>query len=170
MPIRNEDNSAIGSFALSSFEHRLPNPFHKKILQTSASIVNIVLKNERNEKRIQLFSDAMRNTSDGMIITNEKNEIIEVNEAFKNIYGYENNELYGNNPKMFASKKHNQNFYSQMWEDINNNSKWSGEIINKKKNGTLITQWMSITALHDEDNNAHNYLAIFTDLTQLKNA
>ena len=170
MPIKDKNQNTIGSFALSSFEHRMPNSFHKKILQTASSIVNIVLKNEETEKRIKLFSDAMKNSFDGALITNEKNEIIEVNEAFKNIYGYDNKDLLGKNPKIFASKEHSKEFYSKMWEEINNESKWSGEIVNCRKDGSLITQWMSITALHDDENNAHNYLAIFTDLTQLKNA
>ncbi len=57
-----------------------------------------------------------------------------------------------------------------MWNDLNNESKWDGEIVNKRKDGSLIDQWISITALHDENNLAHNYLAMFTDLTPLKEA
>lgn len=170
MPVRDKKDNAIGTFALSSFEHRAPNPFHKTILKTAASIVSIVLTNEESEKRIQLFSEAMQNSSVGMIITNEKNQIIEVNEAFKNIYNYETDELLGENPKILSSNRYDNDFYKDMWNEINKKSKWSGEIVNKKKDGTLITEWMNITALHDENNVAHNYLAIFTDLTQLKNA
>ena len=170
MPIKNKEKEAIGSFALSSFEHRSPNPFHKKLLETASSIVSIVLQNEETHKRVQLFSSAMQNTSDAMIITNERNEIIEINGAIENIYGYDKTELLGQNPKIFASKQHNYKFYEEMWKEINLHSKWSGEIINKKKDGTFINQWMSITALHNENNDALNYLAIFTDLTELKKA
>jgi len=61
MPIVDENNQAIGSFALSSFEHRLPAPFHKKLLETAAFIVNIVLKNKEIEKKIQhmLYYDSL---------------------------------------------------------------------------------------------------------------
>ena len=170
MPVRNKEKEPIGTFALSSFEHRSPNSFHKKLLETGSSIVSIVLQNEDVEKRIKLFSNAMQNTADGMIITNEKNEIIEINGAIKEIYGYTKEELIGKNPKILASKIHDNDFYQQMWNDINTHSKWSGEIVNKRKDGSLITQWMSITALHNENNDALNYLAIFTDLTELKEA
>ena len=112
----------------------------------------------------------MQNTADGMIITNEKNEIIEINGAIKEIYGYTKEELIGKNPKILASKIHDNDFYKQMWNEINTHSKWSGEIVNKRKDDSLITQWMSITALHNENNDALNYLAIFTDLTELKEA
>ena len=170
MPVRDKEKKAIGSFALSSFEHRAPNLFQVKLLRTAAYIVSIVLKNEEIEKRNNLFSNSMKNSANGIIITDEKNLIIEVNNAFTDIYGYSKNELLGKNPKIFASKEYSKNFYKKMWDDLNLNSKWSGEIINKKKDGSLITQWISITALHDENNLAHNYFAMFTDLTPLKEA
>ena len=170
VPIRDKMKNAIGSFALSSFEHRAPNPFHKELLKTASSIVSIVLTDEEIKKRNKLFSDAMQNSSDGMIITDENNEILEVNDAILNCYGYKREELIGKNPKILSSKEYNKDFYEKMWNDINNKSNWSGEIINQKKNDSLLTQWISITALHDENNLAHNYLAMFTDLTKLKDA
>lgn len=170
MPIRDKAKKAIGSFALSSFEHRAPNLFHIKLLRTAASIVSIILKDEEMEKRNKLFSNAMKNSADGILITDEKNLIIEVNNAITNIYGYSKEELIGKNPKIFASREYSKSFYKNMWDDLNRNSKWNGEIVNKKKDGSLITQWISITALHDENNLAHNYLAMFTDLTPLKEA
>ena len=57
-----------------------------------------------------------------------------------------------------------------MWRTIHKEGKWSGEIVNKKKDGTLITQWMSISAQKDDEDKLKSYLAIFTDLTELKNA
>jgi len=171
MPIRDENNKALGSFALSSFEHRSPAPFHKKLLETAAFIVNIVLKNQENERKIELFSSATQNAVEGIIITNKDNNIIEVNQAFMDIYGYKEEEVLGKNPRILASAEHSKDFYKNMWNSIITEDKWSGEIINKTANGNQITQWMSISALHDdEDNNAHNYLAIFSDLTELKEA
>ena len=171
MPVRDENKKAIGSFALSSFEHRAPAPFHKKLLETAAAIVNIVLKNQNNEKRVKLFLTTMQNASEGMFITNENNEIIEINQAFKKIYGYKELEVIGKNPKILASGKCNNIFYDKMWQDIVTKHKWSGEIVNKRSDGSEITQWMSISALYDKENNsAQNYFAVFTDLTELKNA
>jgi len=171
MPVRDENRKAIGTFALSSFEHRAPAPFHKKLLETAASIVNIVLKNQDRDKRIKLFSTAMQNAAEGMIVTNEDNKIVEVNHAFEKIYGYKERDVIGKNPKTLASKKYNSTFYKNMWHDIVTHHKWSGEIVNQSADGSEIIQWMSISALYDKDNhNAQNYLAVFTDLTELKNA
>jgi len=170
MPILNEENRAIGSFALSSFEHRSPLAFHKKLLESAASIVSIILKNQFNEKRIQLFSVAMQNASEGMIITDKDNNIIEVNHAFEKIYGYKEHEVINKNPKIFASGKQSSAFYERMWKKVKENFKCSGEIINKRADGSLFTQWMSISVIHDEHANVQNYLAIFSDLTELENS
>lgn len=167
MPIKNQEGEAIGSFALSSFEHREPSTFHKMILETAASIISIVLRNQKNEQKIQLFSKAIENATEGMIITNAKNQIIETNEAFEKIYGYTNDEILNKNPKYFASGKHHDDFYRKMWNDLEKNNTWCGEITNLKKDGSSITQWMSVTAFFDENEKLQNYLAVFTDLTQL---
>jgi len=168
MPVRDENNNAVGTFALSSFEHRSPAPFHKKLLETAASIVNIVLKNKDNEKRIKLFATAAQNAAEGMLITDNKNNIIEVNQAFEEIYGFKEADVIGSNPSIFASCKHDNKFYEQMWKGINKEHKWSGEIVNKKADGSEIIQWMSISALYDEHDKGYSYLAIFSDLTELK--
>jgi len=168
MPIRNEEKKAIGSFALSSFEHRSPAPFHQKLLETSASIVNLVLRNQANEKRIRLMSMAMENASDGMIITDKDNQIVEVNHAFETIYGYKEGDVLHQNPKVLSSGKQDIQFYEEMWKSLKSSNKWSGEIINKRADGSEITQWMSISTLFDEQGEVQNYLSIFSDLTSLK--
>jgi len=169
MPIVNENGEAIGSFALSSFEHRYPSLFHKKLLESAASVVSIVLKNQMNEKRVQLFSVAMQNASEGMIITDSDNNIIEVNSAFEKIYGYKESEVINRNPRIFASGEQSSNFYARMWKQLENNSKCSAEIVNKRADGTLFTQWMSVSTIRDENGKVQNYLAIFSDLTELEN-
>ncbi|MDF1875078.1 EAL domain-containing protein [Sulfurimonas sp. SAG-AH-194-I05] len=169
MPIRNKNDEVIGTFALSSFEHRSPSLFHKKLLETASSIVSIVLQNRENENRLKLFSTSMQNATEGMIITDSQNKIIEVNKAFEDIYGYTENDVLGKNPKILSANKNTKEFYANMWKEIQENSKWSDEIINKRADGKEITQWLSISdILLDSELNTHNYLGIFTDLSELK--
>lgn len=170
MPIQDEENSAIGSFALSSFEHRKPSNFHKLLLETGASIIKIVLQNQKAKEKIQLFTSALENASEGMFITDANNKIVEVNQAFEKIYGYKQKDVLKQNPNFLASGEHDKNFFNNMWIEVNEKSKWSGEVTNKKSDGSLITQWMSITAFYDENNQIKNYLAVFTDLTELTHA
>ncbi|MDA7817892.1 EAL domain-containing protein [Sulfurimonas sp.] len=169
MPVKDKNGEAIGSFALSSFEHRTPSLFHKKLLETAASIVSIALNKKDTENRIKLFYSAMQNATEPMLITNHYNNIIEVNSAFEKCYGVKAEDLLGKNPSTVSSGKHNKEFYENMWNEINANSHWTGEIINKHTNGTEVTQWMSISSTNNSvGDDEHNYLAIFSDLTELK--
>ena len=147
MPVRDKDKNAIGTFALSSFEHRAPALFHKKLLETGSSIVNIVLRNKENEEKIKLFSSSMENASEGMMITNSENNILEVNDAFKKVYGYKEEDVLGKNPRILASQESSPTLYKKMWESLRKNSRWSDEITNIKADGSEITQWLSISKI-----------------------
>ncbi len=175
MPVRDENKKPIGTFALSSFEHRMPSLFHKKLLHVSAEIVNIVLKKEEqkekiseNEKRIELFSTALQNTSEGFYITDKDNNILEMNDAFTTLLGYTKEDALGKNPNMLSSGKHDKAFYKEMWKSILEENYFRGEIINKRKDGTFITQWISINPIFDKNKKVQNYVAIFTDISKLK--
>lgn len=175
MPIRNEKKQAVGSFALSSFEHRSPSGFHKRLLENCAFIVKIILKHSQyeeqhkeNQKKLAILGMAMKNASDGMIITDSDNNIIEVNNAFMRTFGYDKEkEVIGKNPSVLTSGKHDKPFYEQMWHSLKTEKHWSGEIWNKRANGKIFPEWMSISAITDPEGNTQNYLAVFTDLSEL---
>jgi len=170
LPVRNDSNEAIGTFALSSFEHRSPAPFHKKLLETATAIVRIVLKNQANEERIQLFSAAINRAAEGMIITDANNNIIEINPSFENCYGYNIQDVINHNPSILSSGKHDTAYYQKMWAEINSVNHWAGEITNKRADGSEITQWMSVSRILDDNQQAQHHLAVFTDLTEIKAA
>ncbi|MEY8215318.1 MAG: PAS domain S-box protein, partial [Colwellia sp.] len=169
-PIRDEKKQAIGSFALSSFEHREPIEFHKKLLETCSAIVSIVLAKQVKDKRISLLSIAMDNASEGVMITDSDNKIVEVNSAFENIYGFCEKEILGQNLKSIASELQNESFYQQLWQEVLKKGKWQGEITNLDSSGKRITQWMSITVIKNSTGEVQNYLSIFSDLTDLRTA
>lgn len=168
MPIRNSGHQAIGSFALSSFEHRVPAPFHKKLLETCAHIVSIVLKNQLLSNRSTLYSSALMHANEGVIISDSNNNIVEVNRAFEKITGYVEADVIGKNPRFLSSGKQSNKFYQLMWESLVNKGRWSGEVTNRKADGNLFTQWANISVIVDEQNNVVNYLALFTDITEIK--
>jgi len=177
MPVRDEKQKPIGTFALSSFEHRKPSQFHKTLLETCANIAYIVLKNDaqkkvisKNENRIRLFSRALQSSAEGIFITDSKNNIVEINDAFTKILGYKKAEVIGKNPKILSSGKHDKKFYEDMWEELEKNGYWRGEIINKDKRGNEVIQWVTINSICDHLGDVQNYLALFADMTKLKKA
>lgn len=175
MPVRSEGNTIIGTFALSSFEKRIPNAFHKNLLEIGAFIVGIVLKRrehslliQSHKERIRILGIAFEKAHEGIMITNECNQIIEVNQAFIDAFGYTYEEVLGKNPKILASGRHNHLYFEQMWKAINEEGYWSGEIWNRRKEGSEVVQWMSISVIHDAQTKAKSYLALTLDISQLK--
>jgi PAS domain S-box-containing protein/diguanylate cyclase (GGDEF)-like protein len=175
MPIRDEANQAIGTFALSSFEHRSPSGFHKRLLEVCAYIVNIILKRveyetllKKKQDELNIFGTVFEHAPNGIIVTDSHNKIIQVNNGFTNIFGYGADEVLGHTPSMFASGRHDQSFYEQMWGAIVQDRHWSGEIWNKRANGETFPEWLSISAIADYNDVIQNYLAIFTDLSELR--
>lgn len=175
MPIRNSMNQPIGSFALSSFEHRSPSSFHKRLLEICAFIVNVVLKRseyeaqiDANQRELQLLGTAVKYATDGIMITDKNNNIVKVNNAFIQTLGYTLDEVIGKNPNIFASGQHDQNFYIHMWNTLSEKKHWSGEIWNKRANGEIFPEWISISAILNSTGEIENYMAVFSDLSELR--
>ena len=90
-----------------------------------------------------------------------------MNQSFAKTYGLKKEDLIGKNPSVLSSKKYSNEFYKEMWNALNTEHHWSGEIINKDINDSDIPIWLSISALYDNDQ-VQNYLAIFSDLSKIK--
>ena len=177
MPIRDEDSKPFGSFALSSFETRSPSSFHKLLLDIGASLVAVILKHderaviiEQKQASLKLAHTAIENAAEGVVVTDSNNKIIMFNKAVKQIFGFQENEVLGANPKLFSSGQHDKTFYAKMWECILANNSWSGEIWNKRASGEMFPQRMSIRVVHDEDGTVTNYVAVMMDISEHKEA
>lgn len=106
--------------------------------------------------------------SEGIMVTDLHKRIVHVNPAFELVTGYEREEVLGKTPKVLQSGIHRQDFYQTMWEKMNLDGEWSGEIWNRRKNGEIYPEWLNITAIKDENGIVRNYCGIFSDLTDRK--
>lgn len=107
-------------------------------------------------------------TNDAIMITDADANIIRVNQAYLNITGYTSDELIGKNPRMMSSGKQDKSFYAEMWRQLIQTGFWSGEIIDKRKNGELYPKLAKITAVRNEQQQITHYVAIYTDLSERK--
>ena len=107
---------------------------------------------------------------DGVTITDANKRILRVNRAFTEITGYSADEAVGNTPHMLSSGKHDQSFYESMWESLQSTGNWQGEIWNRRKNGEVFPEWLSITAVRDAEGQVTNYVGTFADITERKAA
>ena len=104
------------------------------------------------------------------MITDANREILRVNKAFTSITGYNTEEVIGRNPRLLSSGRHDAKFFSAMWESINNSGSWEGEIWNRRKNGEVFPERLTITAVKNGDGIVTNYVGTFTDFSLTKAA
>jgi diguanylate cyclase (GGDEF)-like protein/PAS domain S-box-containing protein len=109
-------------------------------------------------------------THEGIMITDANANIIRVNQAFCEITGYSAEEVLGKNPRLLSSGKQDRTFYEEMWHQLTALDSWSGEICDKRKDDTIYPKWLTITAVRDEAGKITEYVAIFSDITQRKQA
>ncbi|RDE24013.1 EAL domain-containing protein [Parageobacillus thermoglucosidasius] len=107
-------------------------------------------------------------SSESMIVTDAQNRILFVNPAFEIVTGYSADEVIGKNPRILQSGMHDKTFYEKMWNALNQYGVWKGEIWNKRKDGELYLEWLTISAVKDQQGNVTNYVAIFSDITEHK--
>ncbi len=119
------------------------------------------------EQQLQIAATAFE-SQEGMIITDANSLILRVNQAFVAITGYTPEEVIGKNPKILSSGRQDANFYSSMWGRIKHMGFWDGEIWDRRKNGEIFPEYLSITAVKDKAGTTTNYVATLTDLTQRK--
>tara|TARA_R110002073_G_scaffold5521_5_gene33977 strand:+ start:12480 stop:15800 length:3321 start_codon:yes stop_codon:yes gene_type:complete len=122
-----------------------------------------------NEKDLRLAAQVFKGAHEGILITDLNSKIVDVNPTFCDITGYSRDEIIGNNPRILSSGKQTPDFYQKLWSSLKSEGHWHGEIWNKRKNGEIYPEIITITALKDENNIATHYVAIFTDITEIKN-
>lgn len=113
-------------------------------------------------------SNVFLKSSLAMTITDANKRIIRVNDAFCKITGYKREEVLNSNPRLLSSNKHDATFFQQMWHSINTQGHWSGEIWNKRKNGELYLEWITINAITNEYGELTSFCSVFSDITERK--
>ena len=116
------------------------------------------------------FTKIYENTVEGILITDGTSRIQAVNPAFTAITGYTADEALGKTPAMLRSGKHDTEFYRRMWLCLLDEGKWTGEIWNRRKDGSIFPEWLNITAIHDGQGHLKQYVGLFTDITEHKQA
>ncbi|MCG7905554.1 MAG: EAL domain-containing protein [Candidatus Thiodiazotropha taylori] len=134
----------------------------------TGELITDVTRQRVQEEQLTLVLNAFRLSRDAILMTNEQNKIISVNDAFERITGYVESEVLGKDPRLLASNRHDHHFYKRMWQSINQNNHWEGEIWNRRKSGEIYPEWLSISKIVDEIKSNTHYIAVFTDITQKK--
>lgn len=122
----------------------------------------------KTEAQLRLRSAALEASANAMVITNDKGEIEWTNPAFTRFTGYTAEEALGKTPALLKSGSHEPAFYKNLWNTIQSGEVWSGEIVNRRKDGTLYTEEMTVTPIRGEGGKASHFIAVKQDISERK--
>jgi len=127
-----------------------------------------IRRRKQAEEEQRMAASVFACTQEGILITDVQGNIIDTNQAFSNITEYTRAEILGKTPSLLKSGLHDASFYEDMWQTINQQGYWRGEVWNRKKGGEVYAAWLTVSAVADEQGEVTHYIGTFSDITQLK--
>lgn len=167
-PVVLRDGQVAGTFAVY---HRVvlePHTDDAQLLEMAARFLALAIERRQAESELQLSAAVFENSSEGFLVTDAQQRIIKVNPAFSRITGYSAQDILGKTPSHLASGHQNREFYADMWHELNTTGQWQGEVWNRRKDGQVYPEWLSITRVLDHEGQPRHYIAIFSDTSQRK--
>ncbi len=119
-------------------------------------------------RKYELFANAVEQTADSILLTNTEGIIQYVNPGFEATTGYSFSEVVGKTPRILKSGHHGQDYYKNLWDQINQGNHYRATVLNKKKNGDLFWAEQTITPIRDRDGDITNFVSVLKDITELK--
>jgi diguanylate cyclase (GGDEF)-like protein/PAS domain S-box-containing protein len=143
-----------------------------RVAGIDASLVVITHQNvtarKLAEQQLRLSACVFEASADAIMITDADTRIVSVNRAFEAITGYRADEAIGKTPTLLRSGQHDAGFYAEMWGNLKRDGRWRGEIWNRRKDGEVYPEWLSISAVRDDSGRLSSYVAIFSDQSDRK--
>jgi diguanylate cyclase (GGDEF)-like protein/PAS domain S-box-containing protein len=120
------------------------------------------------ERKLQLAASVFTHAREGIMITDPKGTIVDVNETFTRITGFSSEEAVGQNPRILNSGRQSPDYYAAMWRELLKSGHWSGEVWNRRKDGEVYAEMQTVSAVVDAAGQTQNYVALFSDITPMK--
>ncbi len=127
-----------------------------------------ITEHKRQDEEKKLAMTVFQNINEALTVTDAQHRIIAVNPAFIRLTGYTAEEVLGRNPNILSSGRHDSEFYREMWQSLSDTGEWQGEIWDRRKDGELIAEWMTISTIYDEEGQVRQRVALFSDITKKK--
>ncbi len=129
-----------------------------------------ITERKQIEEKLRLAATIFDSSSEAMMISDANNNIININPAYTQITGYTLEDIAGKNPRELSSGRHDASFYREMWHSLKKIGYWQGEVWNRRKNGEIFAEWLTINIIFNEAGEVSQHLAFFSDITEKKKA
>ena len=166
--LKNGDNEVIGLLSLMDEKPMINSVQTTRLLQTLAVRAAIELERIESNEKLQLAARVFADSHEAIFLADINANVIDINPMFTSITGYEREDILGQNLSILNSGKQSAEFYSEMCEQIRAEGFWHGEVSNRKKNGELYIELLTLSTLNDDNGNVLHYLGMFSDITQSK--
>ncbi|MDT8398680.1 MAG: EAL domain-containing protein [Pseudomonadales bacterium] len=134
-----------------------------------AVVRNITLR-KQSEDALKLAALVFQHSREGMLVTDTSNRIIDANPTFSRVTGYSREEVLGQTPALLKSGRQSDQFYQELWAALHHQGHWSGEIWNRRKNGEIYPEWLSINAVYNDQGQVERWVSQFSDISDKRDA
>ncbi|RKZ97670.1 MAG: diguanylate cyclase [Gammaproteobacteria bacterium] len=166
--LKNSQDEVVGLLALIDDKPMSEHSHPMTLLNSLASRASIELERTISNEKLELSARVFTDTHEGISITDAAGKFIDVNPAFCTITGYSREEVIGKNSSILNSGKHSSHFFENIKKALREQGHWQGEIWNRKKNGELFAEMLTISSLKNAKGKTLNYIGLFTDITESK--
>ncbi len=170
IPFKDQAGKVLGTFGTYYAQPRMPAQEELDLIGEFARIAGLAVERGRAELSLRQAAAMFESTREGVVITDLQPRIVDINPAYTTITGYTEAEILGCNPSLLQSGREDKAFYQAMWSSILETGHWQGEIWNRRKNGELFPELLTISTVYDSEGLPSNYVGIMTDISQLKDS
>lgn len=163
----NEVVAADGSSCCIAWHNTMQQSPTGKIVGLLSSGIDVTDR-KAMEDELKMAGAVYKSTNQGVVVTDKDTRIISTNPAFTSITGYMPDEVLGKNPSHLKSEHHDEPFYQNLWENVERNGHWEGEIWDRRKDGEAFPSWQSISSVVNENGELIHYVSVFSDITPIK--
>ena len=128
--------------------------------------ISDITERRRAEEQLKLAFEAIRQSGEGILMTDAQQIILSVNPAFEAVTGYRADQVIGKTPALIASSRHDERFYMAMNESLETTGYWRGEVWNRRQNGEVYPEWLGVSVVRENDGRPKYYVYIYSDMSE----
>ncbi len=160
--------AVAGLYVERMLEHDLRSRAEAGVRRLDEHLGRVLAEQAASNEALRLAASVYEASSEGMIVTDARNHILSINPAFTRITGYALAEVLGKDPQMLSSGRHGPLFWHQMWSAVRTRGCWQGEVWNRRKNGEIYAELLSVSVLRAADGTVERHVGLFVDLSETK--
>lgn len=164
-PILSHNRQVLGTLAIYHRQPKMPDPQELAMISESARLAGLAIERFNAEQDLLIAANAFE-VDQGIVVMNAERVILRVNQAYCRLTGNRPEEVIGGKPSMLIYGQQDEAFYEEMWQMLQENRRWQGELWDRRKNGDTYMQSLNITAVTNDAGVVTNYVASFADITQ----